>query len=178
MQLSFVQKPFLYAIVLFSVISFVTKIGFANNANELQVGEPIPPFAFELLDDDQALTNESLEGQAFVLYFWSTSCPICHREMPYLHDAAEAMKAKNVELISLSIDKEKETVREFRENEFPMPWKHSVIGTDKEKAQGLAQQWGLSGLPSKIFVAGDGTVLAHEEGFSGEELLELIEEKY
>lgn len=134
----------------------------------------LPEFEFELMDENTTVTNESIKGSYTLLYFWSTSCSACVREMPYLHETYEQFKNKNFEIIAISYDKSEETVREFRDQHYPMPWKHSVMGDDREEMKKTFKSFGFQGSPHKVLVSPEGKVLETISGFSGEDLKEEI----
>ncbi len=178
-------------IVTLSIIWTVLSVGFlavvyfstpqSCNVNESEeaaapeASDPLPEFEVELAGGESTLTNESLEGKYTMIYFWGTHCAVCMREMPYLHETYDALEDRDFEIVAISLDDSEETVREFRDQEYPMPWKHAVIGDEEEAIREMTQKFGFSGLPNKVIVSPEGKVLDSFSGFTGEELHEKVE---
>jgi thiol-disulfide isomerase/thioredoxin len=141
------------------------------NADPVEI---IPSFELRSLDDDTIITDQSLKGSYYMIYFWGTSCGPCVRDMPYLHETYEALKDENFEIIAISFDHNESRVREFRELKYPMPWKHTLVGNDNNKLRAVTFALGLRGSPYKIIVSPDGEVLDRFGGFSGEGLYERV----
>ena len=137
----------------------------------------IPEFEFELLDENTTVTNESIAGNYTLLYFWSTSCSICVKEMPYLHETYNELKGNNFDIVAISYDESEEDVREFMGDKYPMPWKNSVITGDRQKKIELLKSFGFQGSPYKVLVSPEGEVIESYSGFSGEDLTEQIRDQ-
>lgn len=135
----------------------------------------LPEFEFELMDENTTVTNESIKGSYTLLYFWSTSCSVCVKEMPYLHETHEQFQDRNFEIIAISYNKSEETVRNFMDQQYPMPWKHSVVGDNREEMKKTFRSFGFRGSPHKVLVSPEGKVLETMSGFSGDELNDKIQ---
>lgn len=177
------------AIIIISLIWTVLSLGFIgfvalSNPSSCAVNdeEPVselsgelPEFEFELMDENTTVTNESIKGSYTLLYFWSTSCSVCVKEMPYLHETYEQLQDQNFEIIAVSYNKSEETVRDFRNQQYPMPWKHSVMGDNREEMKETFRSFGFQGSPHKVLVSPEGKVLETISGFSGEDLTNKIQ---
>ena len=176
------------AIIIISLIWTVLSLGFlgfvalsdssscatSDDEKVAELSGELPEFEFELMDENATVTNESIKGSYTLLYFWSTSCSLCVREMPYLHDTYEEFQDQNFEIIAISYNKSEETVRDFRDQKYPMPWKHSVAGDDRKEMKKTFKSFGFRGSPHKVLVSPEGKVLETISGFSGEELNDKI----
>ena len=168
-----------WTIISLGLITYATLIdppSCAVNDNEpvAELTDDLPEFKFELMDENSRVTNESIKGQYTMLYFWGTSCSICVKEMPYLHETYEKLKDENFEIIAVSYDKSEKKVRKFMDEEYPMPWKHTVLGDDRESARKTFNSFGFQGSPYKVIVSPEGKVLDTFNGFSGEDLLDKV----
>lgn len=150
----------------------LTSTGQIDQANK---GE-LPEFEVELLDEKTTLTTDSLYGQYTILYFWSVDCPLCEREMPLMHNLYWQNKDQNLDIVSISVDKSVKAVQEFRERNYPMPWRNSVVGNELERLVPLVEQFDLDGFPVKILVSPNGEVVDITRGFSGQRYKEKIED--
>lgn len=133
----------------------------------------LPDFEFAEMDGEASFTNESIAGTYTLFYFWGTSCGICVNEMPYLYETHTELQDRNYQIIALSYDRSEEKVREFMEDS-PMPWKHIVFGSDREKMRDTFNAFGVSGSPHKILVSPEGEILERVEGFNGDDLYAMI----
>jgi len=145
-----------------------------DEENVSQATGDLPDFVLESIDSETTFTNESIAGTYTLLYFWGTSCGICVKEMPYLYETYTELQDRNFRVIAVSYDPSEEKVREFKED-YPMPWNHSVVGSDREKMQKLFRSFEVSGVPHKILVSPEGKILEDMEGFSGDELYAMID---
>jgi thiol-disulfide isomerase/thioredoxin len=141
--------------------------------------EMVPEFEFNLLDTGETLTNNSMKGSYYMVYFWGTSCVNCNREMPYLHEAYKTLKDDNFKIIAVSYDDSEDVVRKFREQRFPMPWMHYVMGPADtyeryNQFEETMTSFGFSGSPYKIIVSPEGKILDRIKGFSGDQLQKKI----
>lgn len=62
-------------------------------------------------------------GQVLVVHFWATWCPICRSEWPELNAAQQQLRGSGGQIVSVALDDEAETVRQFlsaRPAEFPV----------------------------------------------------------
>ncbi|HKL17977.1 MAG TPA: TlpA disulfide reductase family protein [Halalkalibaculum sp.] len=147
-----------------------------DNGNTAEVIDKLPEFEFELMDNNTKVTKESIKGSYTLLYFWSTSCSICVKEMPYLHETYEAFQNQNFEIIAVSYNEKEETVRKFMDQQYSMPWKHTVIGDDREYAKETFKSFGFEGSPHKVLVSPEGEILEVMSGFSGESLHDKVQD--
>ncbi len=157
-------------VILALVTGSLTAAGMSDQANK----EKLPEFELELLDEQTTLTTDSLNGQYTILYFWSVDCAICEREMPLMHDLYWQHEDQNLDIVSISVDKSVKAVQEFRERNYPMPWRNSVVGNELERLVPLVEQFDLDGFPVKILVSPEGDVLDITRGFSGARYKEKI----
>lgn len=91
-------------------------------ATVIGVGKPAPEVASKLLDG-KAVKLSDYKGKVVILDIWATWCGPCRAMIPHERELVEKMKDKPFVLISVSADKEKETLEKFIEKE-AMPWVH------------------------------------------------------
>jgi thiol-disulfide isomerase/thioredoxin len=84
----------------------LTACGAVPRHQDIQVGQPIPPFELTSLDGT-TVNSESLKGKPVVLNFWATWCGPCVREIPTLK---ELHRADAVRVVSIALDDEGEAV--------------------------------------------------------------------
>jgi cytochrome oxidase Cu insertion factor (SCO1/SenC/PrrC family) len=102
-----------------------------ESENTIGLNSELPDFKFEEMDGEAIFTNESITGTYTLLYFWGTSCGVCIREMPHLYNAYTKLQNRDLRVIAVSYDRNKDNVREYMEK-YPMPWRHTVVGVDRD----------------------------------------------
>lgn len=182
-----IKKAFVFISVIWAVITlaFIGIMAFSgpsscsiddiDNENVSELTGELPEFEFAEMDGKTTFTNESIAGNHTLLYFWGTSCGVCVKEIPHLYDTYTALQDRDFEIIAVSYDPSEEKVREFMED-YPMPWKHSVIGSDRDQMMNTFKSFGVEGTPHKILISPEGEVLESVKGFSGDELYDLIDD--
>ncbi len=70
-----------------------------------QVGSILALPALRLLDG-RAWTPEQVQGKVLVVYWWASWCPFCAVQSPHIEALWRAQKARGLEVLALSIDKE------------------------------------------------------------------------
>ena len=75
-------------------------------------GSPLPPLGSALLLptvtllDGRIWTPGKMAGKVLVVYWWASWCPFCALQSPHVEALWRAQKARGLEVLALSIDKE------------------------------------------------------------------------
>jgi thiol-disulfide isomerase/thioredoxin len=141
----------------------------------VKVGNRIPDFALVSLDDpDVTYTRESLSDRVYFLDFWATWCLPCVAELETLHQVYEEFAPRGLEILSVSFDGSSDAVRDFREQQWPMPWLHTHVGNDIRSDP--VKPFEVVGIPNGILVDSDGTIVAAGTDLVGETLRQTLTE--
>jgi len=125
-------------------------------ANKM-IGKPSPGFDYENFKGGKTKLSD-LKGKYIYIDLWATWCAPCRAEIPYLQKLEEKYHGKNIEFVSISIDK-------LKDNE---KWKKFVTdkhlgGTqlfaDKDWESEFVMNYGVTGIPRFILIDPQGNIL-------------------
>ena len=141
-------------------------------------GKMVPAFAFRSFDDPKVvLSTPNIKAKVYLIDFWATWCNPCIRQMPYLEQAYARYRSKGFEIISYSLDSNRDVVRQFRGGKFTMPWIHAIDPELREmEGDPVAKQFELVGLPAAFLVDSDGKILATTFELANEGLEKVLAE--
>lgn len=78
-----------------------------SNAN-VEIGAKFPNFVFKNATNTKAKSLAEVKADKKIVVFWSSTCSHCENELPKLLEKYKELKKKNIEVIALSLDTEKE----------------------------------------------------------------------
>lgn len=146
----------------------------ANRAKAvaIAVGTEIKDFEAETLDGEVVSVSGAREGKEIVLLeFWASWCGPCRTEIPHMKQAYADYGASGFEIISFTVDDEREDWEQASEEE-NLPWINAGMGLDHP----AAKAYGVTGVPANFLVdAGSGEIVA--KNLRGHKLDEALEER-
>jgi peroxiredoxin len=121
------------------------------------VGDLAPDF--ELPDlDGQSVSHSGLRGKPVLINFWSTGCPPCHDEMPYLQEIYDEWSGTELCLLAINIGDSPAKVEEFMQGySFTLP-----VLLDTE--QGVALKYNIRYIPTTFLIDREGIIRATRVG--------------
>jgi len=128
----------------------------------LNVGQVLPAVGGEKLAGGTASISD-YRGKVTVLDIWTTYCAPCVRMIPHQVEMVERLKDKPFALISVSCDRERDSLDAFLK-ETEMPWDHWWVGRDGD----IVKTLNINAFPT-IYVLDHKGVIRHK-GIRGEEL--------
>lgn len=132
-------------------------------AEDSQLGNCI---LYDLKDNKVRLSD--YKGKPLVLWFWTTWCPYCRRQIPGLNDIYSELKLSGVELIAINIDERKERIVRFLKS-YPINF-----DTLSDRNGDCAFSFGLVGVPTYIFIDKNGNVQFRNNYFPKDKYKELL----
>ncbi len=141
------------------------------------VGNPIEITGTKL-DGEDVNFPANFEGKTVLVDFWATWCGPCVAEFPNMKRLYEIYQPHGFEIVGISLDSEKPTVDEFVQTR-EIPW--TIVWNEREEDQSgwidpNAERYGISGIPTMIFVGEDGNVVSLAA--RGHNLGQLLAEAY
>ncbi|CAA9196954.1 TlpA family protein disulfide reductase [Flavobacterium collinsii] len=131
----------------------------AAKANKM-TGTPSPDFDYENHKGGKTKLSD-LKGKYVYIDLWATWCAPCRAEIPFLQKIEEKYHGKNIEFVSVSIDKAKDNEK----------WKKFVadkklggiqLFADKDWESEFVTSYGVTGIPRFIIVDPRGNILSSD----------------
>jgi thiol-disulfide isomerase/thioredoxin len=119
-----------------------------------KVGSVAPPLKVDVVRGAKKLAA----GKPRLLFFWATWCAICKSALP---EVMAFSADRNVEVLAIS-DEPVETVQPFLDK-FKEPFPN-LVATDRRRI--TIQSYGVSGLPTFVYVDGNGVVRHYQSGYT------------
>ena len=129
----------------------------AAKANKLK-GKPSPDFDYENYKGGKTKLSD-LKGKYVYIDLWATWCGPCRAEIPFLKKTEEKYHGKNIEFVSISIDKANDNEK----------WKKFVtdknlggiqLFADKDWGSDFVTSYGVTGIPRFILIDPKGNIVS------------------
>jgi len=105
------NKIFIKNLFILCLLILFTNSVLFSAGNFDQVDKEAPDFKLETLNGPDSVTLSSLRGHVVLIDFWASWCPPCAKSLPLL--AKLEQKYKNLAIVTINIDDEKENARQF-----------------------------------------------------------------
>ena len=139
------------------------------------LGAPAPEVELTDARTGEAVELAAYRGRTVILNVWATWCGPCIVERETLHSVYERHHEKaGLEIVSISLDRSAAVVEQFREEKWPMPWRH-VLGKSEASEAHIAALFGKDKkLPRMILVDADGTIVAEADELTYDTVEEAV----
>lgn len=109
--------------------------------------------------DGQTVDLKDFEGKVVLIDFWATWCGPCVAEVPHLLKAYKKYHSEGLEVIGISLDKDKEKLLNFvRQNEIPWPQYFDGKGWNNE----IAKKHDIHSIPSFWLINKKGQIISKD----------------
>lgn len=144
------------------VKAFDTKEESGRRGNEVMdqslIGEQVPPFVLELLDNNVTTLADHLGKNAVVLEFWATWCRPCKNALISMATQSKSFPKDDIKFYAVNLMESRGEVASFVEK---MGMK-MVVALDTTGK--LAEQLHLEAVPSSVLIGKDGSIQAIHVG--------------
>ena len=100
----------------------------------------------------QKSLSQAREGKKAVLFFWATWCPHCHDEITRLNRNMDAITAKGIKIVLVSIGEAKADVAAY------LKYNHVPLDSFLDEDNALQGPYDLVGVPTLVFVDEKGII--------------------
>ena len=114
------------------------------------------------LDGKKLNLPKDMLGKVVVIDFWATWCGPCVREIPHMKELYDKYKSKGVEIVGISLDKDKSRLEKFI-SQHKITWIQTFTGKGWEDP--TARKYNINAIPSIWVIGKDGKVVSdHARG--------------
>lgn len=148
--------------------SYYGQIVYKELYPETLEGKPAPNFSVTDAQGKTTTLQELTQGKKYTLIdFWASWCGPCRREIPNLKSIYKEFAPKGLEIISISIDKDKAAWQKAL-NEEQLPWPNFLDQSE------ISEAYGVKTIPLILLIDNTGKVLSIK--LRGEALQEKMKE--
>ena len=138
-------------LVLVIALSLTTTACQSKPDSAPQVGRPAPEFQLPNLEG-QSISLGDFRGKSVLINFWTTWCPPCRSEMPYIQEVYEEWSDKGLVVLAIDIGESSSKVENFMQSynlSFPV-----LLDSN----QSVSLKYRIRAIPTTFFIDKDGII--------------------
>ncbi len=116
-------------------------------------------FSLRDLQGNKITLSDFRHRKSVILFFWTTWCPFCRRELDKLNQIYPALISDNIELLAINVEEAEYRVKRFLKTNLAV----FPILLDLDAA--VAEAYGLVGVPTFVFINKIGKVVFQDHYF-------------
>jgi len=113
-------------------------------------------FSLYDLNGNQVSLADYKGKKQLILFFWTTWCPHCRRQIGSLNSLHKELKNKNVVILAIDVGESTTKIQSFIKNR---PISFPIL---LDKDTDVAASYAVSGVPAFVIVDSDGSIKFHE----------------
>lgn len=123
---------------------------------KLKIGDRAPIFTLKNEKNTDFHFVKPKKGNYILINFWATWCLPCVREIPDLMDAYKKYRYKGLEIINISLDKDRDKWLEYLEHK-KMKWPQLIDGSVSSLS--VAKAYKVNSIPSNFLINEQGNII-------------------
>jgi len=141
-----------------------------RDKDSIIVGKPFPALEFKDLNG-KTVNISKLKGKVVIIDFWATWCGPCLRETPNLLSAYEEFRDKGLEIVGISMDKDRQKLESYLETH-KISWPNYYDGKSWDNE--ISSRFGIRSIPAIMLLDREGVV--RKTRIRGTDIREVVEE--
>ena len=136
----------------FCVVLIFGLFNFSNASGQLfmeespLVGKAAKDFTLNTLKAQNVNMTKFRDDQSAIVFFWATWCPHCREQLSALNSSRQEIEKKGIKIILVDLGESPDQVRSYVE-------KNKIdLDVFLDQDQELAQDYGLIGVPTLVFI--------------------------
>lgn len=134
----------------------------------LVVGKKAPDFTLPFMDGKLFSLQGALARGPVVAAFFKISCPVCQYAFPFLERIYKAYGSKNVTIVGISQNSQKDTALFNKEYGVTFP-----VLLDDIDSYPVSNAYGLTNVPTVFWIDSDGKIEISSVGWVQQEIAEI-----
>ena len=124
---------------------------------------------FTILDlENKEFSLSDIKGKPIILFFWTTWCPHCRKELKLLNALHAEFLQNGVELAAINVEETADKVQRFM-GSYPLSYR-VLLDTDTK----VAQAYGILGVPTYILINKEGRIVFNNYYFPQKDYKDII----
>jgi len=147
-------------IVLISLILFTNAIAMGRQyGSSANLNKQAPDFSLFDTEGKRMGLSDYKDKKNLVLFFWTTWCPHCRREIRHLNVINDELKENDTEILAIDVDESLSKIEEFTTNN---PVSFDILLDNDAK---VAQDYDIFGVPTFIVINKAGIITLVDHSF-------------
>ncbi len=143
-----------------ALVSQAIAMGDAGFVQDALIGRQAADFTLPTVKGETFNFEQYRGGKKAIILFWTTWCPHCRVALKQLSAVREAIEAKGIVLVIVSVGEAKISVEDYLANH---QYDFDVV---LDRAGTLNDPYQIIGVPSLIYVSANGVIKSVEHSFS------------
>ena len=124
----------------------------------IHLSKILPEITFKTDSGKVYAISEFRDKKYVLICFWASWCGPCKKNIPFLREIANSYQPKGLELISISIDVEKERWK-FALDKYPMSWPQTCDVPEYISNQKIGEQFNVNIIPQYFLIDMKGKII-------------------
>ncbi|MFP4287786.1 MAG: redoxin domain-containing protein [Bacteroidales bacterium] len=131
-----------------------------DKLEKVAVGNPAVDFT-SVTPSGEELSLSDFRGKYVLINFWASWCPYCREENPHLVNTYNTLPTDNFEILSVSLDREKDAWEKgIEDDQMPWPQVSDLKGWNND----AADLYVIRSIPQNVLISPDGTIIDRNLG--------------
>jgi peroxiredoxin len=142
---------------------FLPSLSAENKAGQLsKLFAPAPDFTLEDINQDEYSLSAYKGKQPVLLFFWTTWCPYCQKELRILNNMSAVLAQEELAVFAVNVGEDTLKVQDFVKT-YHLSYKVLLDQDGK-----VSQSFGIMGVPTYVIIDKEGRIVFQDNYFPNE----------